>query len=125
MRQTFPGCCARAASGHAVTAPPRSVMKTCKLHSVDPQTYFSDVLTKLLPAPRQPPPMRWSSQDNVELMTQKEVLNFKPAPPDCQPCTLSGNLSKQAVCKMGHSMRWGLLAHFAAGGQPCPNGRSS
>jgi hypothetical protein len=22
----------------------------------------------------------WSSQDNVELMTQKEVLNFKPAP---------------------------------------------
>ncbi len=80
MRQTFPGCCARAASGHAVTAPPRSVMKsrrmdgweTCKLHSVDPQTYFSDVLTKLL-----------------------------------------------------HSMLWGLLAHFAAGGQPCPNGRSS
>jgi len=86
------------------------------LHSVDPQTYFSDVLTKLLPAPRQPPPMRWSSQDNVELMTQKEVLNFKPAPPDCQPCTLSGNSSKQAVCKMGHSMLWGLLAHFAAGG---------
>src|SRR5947208_6458292 len=120
--------------------------ETCKLHSVDPQTYFSDVLTKLLPsrrahavglgsgaldrqlgpvAPRQPPPMRWSSQDNVELMTQKEVLNFKPAPPDCQPCTLSGNSSKQAVCKMGHSMLWGLLAHFAAGGQPCPNGRSS
>src|SRR5215469_806368 len=27
MRQSLPACCARAASGHAATAPPRSVMK--------------------------------------------------------------------------------------------------
>src|SRR2546430_10752454 len=30
--------------------------------------------------PPQPQTLRRSSQDNVELMTQKEVLNFKPAP---------------------------------------------
>src|SRR5436190_9656882 len=30
--------------------------------------------------PPQPQTSRWSSQDNVELMTQKEILDFKPAP---------------------------------------------
>src|SRR6266446_762935 len=30
--------------------------------------------------PPQPQTLRWSSQGNVELMTQKEILNFKPAP---------------------------------------------
>jgi hypothetical protein len=30
--------------------------------------------------PPQPQALWRSSQDNVELMTQKEVLNFKPAP---------------------------------------------
>jgi hypothetical protein len=29
----------------------------------------------------QPQTLRRSFQDNVELMTQKEVLNFKPTPP--------------------------------------------
>ena len=35
---------------------------------------------KALSLPPQPQTLRRSSQDNVELMTQKEVLNFKPAP---------------------------------------------
>src|SRR5438105_10010314 len=30
--------------------------------------------------PPQPQTLRWSSQGNVKLMTEKEVLNFKPTP---------------------------------------------
>jgi hypothetical protein len=31
MRQTLPGCCARAATGHAIAAPPKSVMNSRRL----------------------------------------------------------------------------------------------
>ena len=33
MRQSVPGCCARAASGHAAAAPPSSVMNSRRLMS--------------------------------------------------------------------------------------------
>ena len=34
MRQTFEGCCPRAARGHATAAPPSSVMNSRRLHSI-------------------------------------------------------------------------------------------
>ena len=34
MIGSFPGCCARAASGHAAAAPPSSVMNSRRLHSI-------------------------------------------------------------------------------------------
>ena len=34
MRRIRSGCCARAASGHAAAAPPRSVMNSRRLHCV-------------------------------------------------------------------------------------------
>ena len=33
MRETVPACCARAASGHAATAPPMSVMSSRRLRA--------------------------------------------------------------------------------------------
>ena len=37
MRRIRSGCCARAASGHAAAAPPRSVMNSRRLHVPPPE----------------------------------------------------------------------------------------
>jgi hypothetical protein len=80
IRRTCPVCCACAANGHATAAPPKSVMKSCRLmEPLEPQDYANFGLNDTHPVREV-----WSrTESSLQCSRILRAFSMSPSDVDC------------------------------------------